>query len=159
MIVVGGKTHNNHVTAHRITTPLSLTPRFNRATGLLGMSYAQFHPSEMGPFGEPVLKLLSTLRLISMETDVGPKKDQIRVNNFTIINFVLKLVGPTHEQTLTAYLMGIQVGAGPIPMHGAGLIPMHGAGPIPVHGAGPIPMRTFSFSLVRHQDNTMYGYI
>ena len=44
-----------------------------------------------------------------METNVGDKKDEIRVNNLTIINFVLKTIGPTHERTLTLYMLGIQV--------------------------------------------------
>ena len=91
-----------------ISTPSSL-PRYNHSTQLLGMSYAQFHPSELGRFGATVLNLLSTLRLVAMETNVGDKKDEIRVNNLTIINFVLKTIGPTHERTLTVYMLGIQV--------------------------------------------------
>ena len=73
------------------------------------MSYAQFHPSELGQFGSTILNLLSMLRLVAMETNVGDKKDMIRVNNFTLINFVLKVNGPTHERTLTLYMLGIQV--------------------------------------------------
>lgn len=44
-----------------------------------------------------------------METAVGEKMDEIRVNNLTIINFVLRLTGPTHEQTLTLYVLLLQV--------------------------------------------------
>ena len=70
------------------------------------MSYAQFHPSELGQFGSTILNLLSMLRLVAMETN---KQDMIHVNNFTLINFVLKINGPTHERTLTLYMLGIQV--------------------------------------------------
>ena len=35
------------------------------------MSYAQFHPSELGKFGSTILNLLSMLRLVTMETNVG----------------------------------------------------------------------------------------
>lgn len=49
------------------------------------------------------------LRLVTMETGVGDKKDEVRINNLTIINFVLRLTGPTHEQTLTLYMLLIQV--------------------------------------------------
>ena len=70
------------------------------------MSYAQFHPSELGKFGSTLLNLLSMLRLVAMETN---KQDMIPVNNFTLINFVLKINGPTHERTLTLYILGIQV--------------------------------------------------
>ena len=73
------------------------------------MSYAQFHPSELGQFGSTILNLLSMLRLVAMETNVGDKKDMIRVNNLTLINFVLKITGPTHERTLTLYMLGVQV--------------------------------------------------
>ena len=86
--------------------------RLDRKTGKLGMSFAQFHSSEIGPFGRAILRLLRTFRLVTMETNVGENKDEIRVNNLTIINLVLKACGQTHEQTLTLYLMGIQVGGG-----------------------------------------------
>ena len=64
------------------------------------------HSSELGQFGSTILNLLSMLRLVAMETN---KKDMIRVNNLTLINFVLKINGPTHECTLTLYMLGIQV--------------------------------------------------
>ena len=70
------------------------------------MSYAQSNPSELGRFGSTLLNLLSMLRLVAMETNVG---DMIRVNNLTLINFVLKVNGPTHKRTLTLYMLGIQV--------------------------------------------------
>ena len=47
--------------------------------------------------------------MVVVEDDVGEEKNEIRVNNLTLINFVLKFTGPTHEQTLTIYLMVIQV--------------------------------------------------
>ena len=84
--------------------------RFNRSTNKLGMSHAQFHPSELGRGGWALLQLLSMLRLVSMETNVGDKKDMIRVNNLTLINFVILIIGPVHEATLTTIMMGIQVG-------------------------------------------------
>ncbi len=55
------------------------------------------------------LKVLSMLGLVAMETGLGKTKDKNRVNNFTLINFVIKVVGPCHEQTLTLYMMGLQV--------------------------------------------------
>ena len=44
-----------------------------------------------------------------METKVGARREEVRVNNLTLINFVLRLTGPTHEQTLTLYMLLIQV--------------------------------------------------
>lgn len=73
------------------------------------MSYAQFKRDELGPGGGPLLKLLHMLRLVALETGVGEKKDEIRVNNLTLINFVIKFVGPQREDRLTAILLAIQV--------------------------------------------------
>ena len=75
------------------------------------MSFAEFKPSDIGKTGQAVLKVLGMLRLITMETvNQGEKKGYIRVNNLTLINFVIKLIGPVHEATLTTIMLGIQVG-------------------------------------------------
>ena len=83
--------------------------RFDPSTGLLGMSYAEFPENSLSPGILSLLKLARGLGLVTMETGVGDKKDLVRVNNLTIINFVLKWVGPTHEERLTTYMMAIQV--------------------------------------------------
>lgn len=73
------------------------------------MSYAQFKPEQLGQGGQALLQLLHMLRLVAMETGVGEKKDEIRVNNLTLINFVIKCIGPQHEDKLTAIMLAIQV--------------------------------------------------
>ena len=76
------------------------------------MSYAKFSPDELGPGGAALLKTLSFFRLAKVEWSepVGKgKKAEITVNNLTIINFMLKLIGPTHESTLTMYILLVQV--------------------------------------------------
>lgn len=73
------------------------------------MSYAQFHTSEVSQLTLAVLKVVSMLGLVAMETKVGKDENMIRINNLTLINFVIKCVGPCHEQTLTLYMMGLQV--------------------------------------------------
>ena len=70
------------------------------------MSYAQFHPSELGQFGSTILNLLSMLRLVAMETN---KKDMIPVSNLTLINFVLKITEGQLTSVYTLYMLGIQV--------------------------------------------------
>ena len=89
--------------------PLLCHHRFNPKTGLLDMSHAQFPSDHLGPGGGLFLSLVGTLGLAKVERGVGEKGNEIRVNNLTIINFVLKLIGPTHERTLTVYMMAIQV--------------------------------------------------
>lgn len=86
-----------------------LDPRFDPATGLVGNSYAEFLPSEVSPVGHILLKLLAMFGLVSLDMNVGTK-GEMRVSNLTIINFVLRVIGPTHERTLVIYMLAIQVG-------------------------------------------------
>ena len=89
-----------------------ISNRFDRATGLLGMSYAKFPPDQLGPGGAALLKTLSFLGLAKVDWSPPSgkeKKGEISVNNLTIINFLLKFIGPTHERTLTIYIMTVQV--------------------------------------------------
>ena len=83
--------------------------RFDPSTGLVGNSFAQFLPSDVGPLGLLLLRLLAMFRLVTLDTNVTPK-GEIRVTNFTIINFVLRIIGPVHERTLVIYMLTIQVG-------------------------------------------------
>ena len=81
------------------------------------MSYAEFSASEASALTLVALKVASMLRLVSMETGLGKTKDGVRVNNLTLINFVIHCVGPCHEQTLTLYMLAIQVGPS-VTLHG-----------------------------------------
>lgn len=73
------------------------------------MSYTEFKTSDLRPLGKLVLSVFSLLRLVQVETGVGEDKKFTRVNNFTIINFVIKMLGPLHERTLTTIMLLIQV--------------------------------------------------
>ena len=92
-----------------ITWRYACSSRFDPSTGLVGNSYAQFLPSDVGHIGHLLLKLLATLKLVTLDTNIGTK-GEMRVSNLTIINFVLRFVGPTHERTLVIYMLTIQVG-------------------------------------------------
>ena len=83
--------------------------RLNPATGKLGMSYAVFKMSDLRPLGKLILSVFSLLRLVQVETSVGEDKKSTRVNNFTLINFVIKMLGPLHERTLTVIMLLVQV--------------------------------------------------
>lgn len=73
------------------------------------MSYAIFKMSDLHPLGKLILSVFSLLRLVEVETGVGEDKKSTRVNNFTLINFVIKLLGPVYERTLTTIMLLIQV--------------------------------------------------
>lgn len=84
--------------------------RLNPETGKLGMSHSVFKKSDIRPLGKLILSVFSLLRLVQVEDGVGEDKKSMRVNNFTLINFVIKMLGPLHERTLTTIMLGIQVG-------------------------------------------------
>lgn len=70
------------------------------------MSKAEFKRSELGLIGRLIVWVLQVFRL----ADVIERKDGMtEMNNLTIINFVLKLIGPTSEPRLTTYMLTIQV--------------------------------------------------
>jgi UDP-N-acetylglucosamine--dolichyl-phosphate N-acetylglucosaminephosphotransferase len=59
--------------------------------------------------GKLCLGVLETFHLIDVKRDVGEDKKFIEMNNLTLINFVLRLAGPTNEKILTIYILFIQV--------------------------------------------------
>ena len=73
------------------------------------MSSTVFKMSDLHPLGKLILSVFSFLRLVQIETGVGEDKKMARVNNFTLINFVIKILGPIHERTLTSIMLLIQV--------------------------------------------------
>ncbi|XP_078379231.1 UDP-N-acetylglucosamine--dolichyl-phosphate N-acetylglucosaminephosphotransferase-like [Oculina patagonica] len=92
-----------------IPCPRHRLPKFNPETGLIGMSYTVFKTSDLRPLGKLILSVFSLLKLVHVETGVGEDKKSTRVNNLTLLNFLLRLLGPLHERTLTTIILGIQV--------------------------------------------------
>ena len=76
---------------------------------MLGMSYSVFKMSDLHPLGKLILSVFNLLRLVKVEDGVGEDKKSTRVNNFTLLNFIIKVLGPLHERTLTTMIIGIQV--------------------------------------------------
>ena len=76
------------------------------------MSYSTFKTAELHPIGRLILRVFGIFRLIDVQHEMGEDKQFTQVNNFTLINFVLKVFGPLHEQTLTLMLMAVQVRSG-----------------------------------------------
>lgn len=46
---------------------------------------------------------------VTSGADGDDECNTVEMSNLTIINFVLKLLGPTHERTLTAVVLGLQI--------------------------------------------------
>lgn len=91
---------------HFVPCPRHRMPKYNSETDLLECSRTVFRTSELNIFGKFFYHLFKTLHIIQSTED---KDGLISTNNFTIINFTITLIGPTHEKKLTLYLMAFQV--------------------------------------------------
>ena len=54
------------------------------------------------------LRMLSHLRLVHLQEGFGEDGKLCRVNNLTLVNLVLVVMGPQHEGTLTTKLLVLQ---------------------------------------------------
>lgn len=78
------------------------------------MSTTTFRPQQLHPLGRLIYHIFKRLRLIHVTkpADNAASAQQepfLECNNFTLINFVLKICGPMHEQRLTILLLLFQV--------------------------------------------------
>lgn len=71
------------------------------------MSKTQFRYKDLNILGKLFVRLFKMLHLIRWEESTAD--GIITTNNFTLINFMLLILGPTHEQQLTNVLVGIQI--------------------------------------------------
>ncbi|NXN23398.1 GPT acetylglucosaminephosphotransferase, partial [Nycticryphes semicollaris] len=83
--------------------------RLNRTTGKLEMSYSKFKTKGLSALGTSVLKAVKILRVVDVRSGTDEDGEYTECNNMTLINFVIKLIGPTHERNLTLLLLLIQV--------------------------------------------------
>ena len=90
---------------HQVPCPRHRLPKYNEGTDLREMSTVAFKASELKPLGHLALSVFDQLKIISLKRT----KDVIEVNNLTLINFVLKVFGPMHEQTLTIVILSFQI--------------------------------------------------
>ena len=95
---------------HLVPCPRHRLPKYSKDTNTVSMSIAHFPKSELKPLGSMALSILETFGLVHMTiiSEEG-QEDVVECNNLTLINFILKLLGPMHEQTLTVFLLGLQV--------------------------------------------------
>uniref|UniRef100_A0A8D0E9W4 UDP-N-acetylglucosamine--dolichyl-phosphate N-acetylglucosaminephosphotransferase n=1 Tax=Salvator merianae TaxID=96440 RepID=A0A8D0E9W4_SALMN len=94
---------------HVIPCPRHRLPRFNPETGNLEMSYSRFKPKSLSPLGTYILKVCEKLHLVDVQRGVDKDGEYTECNNMTLINFAIKLIGPTPERTLTMLLLLLQI--------------------------------------------------
>uniref|UniRef100_A0A8C8RU93 UDP-N-acetylglucosamine--dolichyl-phosphate N-acetylglucosaminephosphotransferase n=1 Tax=Pelusios castaneus TaxID=367368 RepID=A0A8C8RU93_9SAUR len=92
-----------------IPCPRHRLPRLNPGTGKLEMSYSKFKTKSLSTLGIYILKVSETLRIVDVRQGLDEDEEYTECNNMTLINFVIKLVGPAPEKTLTILLLLIQV--------------------------------------------------
>ncbi|EDQ90950.1 uncharacterized protein MONBRDRAFT_18170 [Monosiga brevicollis MX1] len=91
-----------------IPCPRHRLPKYDQSTGLLTMSYATFATSSLSRPGRLVLDIVRVTGLCHVRPN--PEQPELTdVSNFTIINLVIKMVGPIHEEKLTTYILMLQV--------------------------------------------------
>uniref|UniRef100_UPI00398EA97F UDP-N-acetylglucosamine--dolichyl-phosphate N-acetylglucosaminephosphotransferase n=1 Tax=Pristiophorus japonicus TaxID=55135 RepID=UPI00398EA97F len=94
---------------HMVPCPRHRLPRLDPSTGKLGMSYSKFKTKDLPKLGDLILKVADKLWLVEVNRGIGESNEYTECNNLTLINFVIKLIGPTHERTLTIILLLIQI--------------------------------------------------
>ncbi|KFR01418.1 UDP-N-acetylglucosamine--dolichyl-phosphate N-acetylglucosaminephosphotransferase, partial [Nipponia nippon] len=94
---------------HIIPCPRHRLPRLNPNTGKLEMSYSKFKTKSLSALGTNILKAAKILHVADVRSGTDEDGEYTECNNMTLINFVIKLIGPTHERNLTLLLLLIQV--------------------------------------------------
>lgn len=90
---------------HLVPCPRHRLPKFNSKSDLLQISTTRFRYSELNVLAKLILKVFRVFRIIQWKE----KNGEVVTNNFTLINFVLLMLGPLHEAKLTKILIGIQI--------------------------------------------------
>ncbi|NXC37528.1 GPT acetylglucosaminephosphotransferase, partial [Penelope pileata] len=84
-------------------------PRLNPSTGKLEMSYSKFKTKSLSALGAYILKAVKILHVVDVRSGMDEDGEYSECNNMTLINFIIKLIGPIHERNLTLLLLLIQV--------------------------------------------------
>ncbi|NXW58272.1 GPT acetylglucosaminephosphotransferase, partial [Eurystomus gularis] len=81
----------------------------NPRTGKLEMSYSKFKTKSLSALGTNILKAVKFLHVVDVRSGTDEDGEYTECSNMTLINFVIKLIGPIHERNLTLLLLLIQV--------------------------------------------------
>ncbi|KAG9482586.1 UDP-N-acetylglucosamine--dolichyl-phosphate N-acetylglucosaminephosphotransferase [Eleutherodactylus coqui] len=93
---------------HIVPCPRHRLPRFDPSTGKLNMSYSKFKTQSLPALGSLFIQVAEALHLVDVQREQADK-EFMEISNLTLINFVLKIIGPTEEKKLTIILLMIQV--------------------------------------------------
>nr|XP_055160762.1 UDP-N-acetylglucosamine--dolichyl-phosphate N-acetylglucosaminephosphotransferase isoform X1 [Nyctereutes procyonoides] len=94
---------------HIIPCPRHRIPRLNTKTGKLEMSYSKFKTKSLSFLGTFILKVAASLRLVTVHQSENEDGAFTECNNMTLLNLLLKVLGPMHERNLTLLLLLLQI--------------------------------------------------
>ncbi|GIY18236.1 UDP-N-acetylglucosamine--dolichyl-phosphate N-acetylglucosaminephosphotransferase [Caerostris darwini] len=94
---------------HFIPCPRHRLPKFNKEQNILQFSTVIFKENSLPFLGRFSLFIAKTFRLVHIKEITKDGEVYLECSNFTVINYMLKIFGPTHERTLTIYLLATQV--------------------------------------------------
>lgn len=83
--------------------------RYDSKTDRVGMSFTKFKANELKPLGKLCLFIFKLFGVVKVKENVGESGMYTECNNFTLINLLLKFLGPLHERTLVIVLLSMQV--------------------------------------------------
>jgi len=103
---------------HLVPCPRHRLPKYCKETDTVTTSVARFSEAELGFLGRVSLGILSVLKLATVreytlqvdeDNETPTNVKMMECNNLTLINFILRLTGPMHEQSITLTILGIQI--------------------------------------------------
>uniref|UniRef100_A0A915L2D6 UDP-N-acetylglucosamine--dolichyl-phosphate N-acetylglucosaminephosphotransferase n=1 Tax=Romanomermis culicivorax TaxID=13658 RepID=A0A915L2D6_ROMCU len=94
---------------HVIPCPRHRLPKFNHESKLLQMSTFETKETSLKPSALVCVKALELLKILYVRRFVKDDEKYLEMNNFTVINFALKVFGPMTEDRLTRVLLIFQV--------------------------------------------------
>eukprot|EP00794_Sanderia_malayensis_P011183 gene11183-12357_t len=94
---------------HLIPCPRHRLPCYNEKTDRLEMSMSVFKTSDLGLIGRLIIRIAAALQLLHVKNGVGEDGKFMEINNMTLINLLIKFIGPVHEMKLTICLLALQV--------------------------------------------------
>ncbi|KAH3812754.1 UDP-N-acetylglucosamine--dolichyl-phosphate N-acetylglucosaminephosphotransferase-like [Dreissena polymorpha] len=92
-----------------IPCPRHRLPQYDPKTDTVGMSFTKFKPKDLNPLGKLCFSLLKLFRVAHIRENTGEDGMYAECNNLTLLNLILKFLGPMHERTLVIVLLTIQI--------------------------------------------------
>ncbi|KAG8179866.1 hypothetical protein JTE90_007046 [Oedothorax gibbosus] len=94
---------------HFVPCPRHRLPKFNKELNVMEPSTVVYQNKSLNFLGRFCMAVAKTFRLVKYQEFTKDDAIYAESTNFTLINFMLKVAGPTHEKVLTVYLLAMQV--------------------------------------------------